>query len=599
MKNPSGNMFLSLFRTAWRYAGDARPHIVLFYGVFLTANIIVAFQPLVLANIINTIQEGATATQKTLLWAGVYGGLTVIFWLLHGPARVIERRAGFTVFRNFVTALYRMITDMPLRWHQDHHSGETINRVNKAGRSLFNFTQAQFVFIQMAVRFGMSMILLGLYSGWVLAVSLLTSTIIVVLIRRFDAVLIPLIESGNEREHRLNAALYDYIGNIVTILTLRLQNDTCAEVQHRIADIKPPFWRDTVVNEWKWGMVNIVLVVTQVGIVSAYIVLHLWRHEALAVGTVVAIFQYLLMISQVFYDACQAYGTLMQRHTDVHTVDGLIADHARLVRSVATENRQDWQNIHVRNLSFTHHEGEDTLHHLRGVDLAIGARQKIALVGSSGSGKTTLLTLLRGLYETQRVQLAIDEYEFESLAPLAGLTTLVPQDSEIFENTILYNLTLGTEVPETVVRQALAVTTFDEVAATLPLGLMTDIRERGVNLSGGQKQRLALARGLIAARDSSLLLLDEPTSSVDLQTESVIFDRLFAGFAGKAIVASVHRLHLLPRFDHLVLMRDGRIVEQGAFIELLARRGEFYHLWQHHLAQSTHGDDIHELGQEI
>ena len=123
---------------------------------------------------------------------------------------------------------------------------------------------------------------------------------------------------------------------------------------------------------------------------------------------------------------------------------------------------------------------------------------------------------------------------------------------------------------------------FDMVAVKLPQGLATDIRERGVNLSGGQKQRLALARGLIAARDASLLLLDEPTSHVDVTTEGVIFSRLFNVYADKAIIATVHRLHLLPRFDWICFMDDGTIVQQGTFHDLVSKPGPFQHLWQQH-----------------
>src|SRR6201999_320347 len=119
---------------------------------FFVANIFVAFQPLVLAKIINTVQNNEPdAAHKALLWGAGYGGLTVAFWMLHGPGRVLERRSGYAVFHNFVTSLYRMVTEMPLRWHQDHHSGDTINRVNKAGRGLFSFVQEQFVLIVMAV----------------------------------------------------------------------------------------------------------------------------------------------------------------------------------------------------------------------------------------------------------------------------------------------------------------------------------------------------------------------------------------------------------------------------------------------------------------
>jgi ATP-binding cassette, subfamily B, bacterial len=588
MKTKSGNMLFFMIRQTWHYAGDWRPRMALFYAMFFVANIFITLQPLVLAKIIDTVQAGGlNEIHDTLEWAALYGALIVLFWTLHGPARVIERRTGYIVFRNFVSSLYRKISEMPLRWHQDHHSGDTINRVNKAGRALLNFVQDQFVGILMFVRFGMGMILLLIYSWWVALASLLVSLVIGFAIRRFDKVMVPLIETTNEREHHLNAALYDYISNVVTVLTLRLQNDTCAEVEHRIGAMKPSFWRQVAVNEYKWGFVNVLLVVTQVGIVSAYIALHLMRNQPLEIGSIVAIFQYLLMISQVFYDAANYYGTLMTRHTDVHTVDELLADHARLAQPPTASAARPWRELRIDGLTFTHREGEDKLHTLHDVNLAVPARQKIALIGTSGAGKTTLLTLMRGLYEAQRVRLALDDSCHDNLAPLAGFTTLVPQDSEIFENTVLYNLTLGTEVPASIVQQALRVTTFDEVAASLPQGVMTDIRERGVNLSGGQKQRLALARGLIAARNSSLLLLDEPTSSVDLPTEAIIFDRLFAAFADKAIVASIHRLHLLPRFDHIGLMQNGMIVEQGSFMGLLAKRGSFYQLWQHHLAQTA------------
>ena len=193
---------------------------------------------------------------------------------------------------------------------------------------------------------------------------------------------------------------------------------------------------------------NITLVVAQAGIVGAYIILHLWRHEAMNVGAVVAIFQYLLMISQVFYDAAAIYGRLMQRHTDLHSVDGLLEDHARVGRTPSATKAKNWQALEIEHLSFTHHEGEDILHHLRNVRFTIAPGKKIALVGASGAGKTTLLTLLRGLYEAQHVKLALDGAAHKTLAPLAEFTTLVPQDSEIFENTVLYNLTLGTLVPE-------------------------------------------------------------------------------------------------------------------------------------------------------
>jgi len=393
------------------------------------------------------------------------------------------------------------------------------------------------------------------------------------------------VRKTNEAEHHLSAALYDYIGNIVTVLTLRMQGNTGDEIQLRYEGIKKSFWREVGLNEWKWGTINMLLVGVQMGIVGAYIVFHMAKDQAIALGAVVAIFQYLLTIMQQFFQGSLTFEQQLYYSIDVHGVDQLLADHERLgiTRSVAGE--RPWKEIKIENLIFTHHEGEDALNHLRNVGLTIRAGQKIAFVGASGSGKTTFLTLMRGLYNAQSVDLKIDDETFTTLAPLSGFTTLIPQESEVFENTVFYNLTFGTHVSKEVVAQALSTSCFDEVIPKLPNGIATDIRERGVNMSGGQKQRLALARGLIAAQNSSLLLLDEPTSSIDQTTESVIFDRLFKVFADKAIITTVHRLHLLPRFDHIVLMENGTIIEQGDFTSLLARQGAFARLWLTHLGQ--------------
>jgi ABC-type bacteriocin/lantibiotic exporter with double-glycine peptidase domain len=309
------------------------------------------------------------------------------------------------------------------------------------------------------------------------------------------------------------------------------------------------------------------------------------KDQAVALGSVVAVFQYLLTIMQQFFQGSMTFEQQLYYSIDVHGVDALLADHARLGSARNTAAQRGWEKIQIEKLVFTHHEGEDALHHLRDVNLTIRAGQKIAFVGASGSGKTTFLTLMRGLYDAQSVDLKIDGELFSTLAPLSGFTTLVPQESEVFENTVSYNLTFGTHVSKDIIAQALSISCFDDVLPKLPHGIATDIRERGVNMSGGQKQRLALARGLIAAESSSLLLLDEPTSSIDQATEAVIFDRLFKVFANKAIIATVHRLHLLPRFDHIVLMENGAIIEQGDFTALLAQQGTFARLWLTHLGQ--------------
>jgi len=215
---------------------------------------------------------------------------------------------------------------------------------------------------------------------------------------------------------------------------------------------------------------------------------------------------------------------------------------------------------------------------IRHVTLALTRGERIALVGPSGSGKSTLLRVLAGLYDVQHGRFEVDGIARLGLQNLASVATLIPQDAEVFEATVRENLAFGEAVDAAAIEAAIATSGFTAVLETLPLGLDTPITERGMNLSGGQRQRLCLARGLLAARGSSLLLLDEPTSALDAVTEAEVHRRLAESFAGACIVASVHRMSLLEHFDRVVLMDEGRIVDSGTVGELLGRQALFREL---------------------
>jgi ABC-type multidrug transport system fused ATPase/permease subunit len=121
------------------------------------------------------------------------------------------------------------------------------------------------------------------------------------------------------------------------------------------------------------------------------------------------------------------------------------------------------------------------------------------------------------------------------------------------------------------------------------------IKEKGVNLSGGQKQRLALARGILAAQESDIVLMDEPTSSVDPKTELLIYQHLFEEFKDKVIISSLHRLHLLPFFDHIYVLDNGRIVAEGDFDTLRKNSLAFQLLWEHQEMKNKHSNSSDDI----
>jgi len=173
------------------------------------------------------------------------------------------------------------------------------------------------------------------------------------------------------------------------------------------------------------------------------------------------------------------------------------------------------------------------------------------------------------------------------VSALSAITTLIPQEPEIFENTIRYNITMGMPGSEEDILSAIEIAGLGSVVARLPQGLESDIREKGVNLSGGEKQRLALARGIYAIKDSGIILLDEPTSNVDPSTEMDIFRKLFEHLSPRCVVTVLHRLHLMQHFDYVYVFKEGRIVEEGTFDDLCGAVGEFARLWRKYLAEEN------------
>ena len=135
--------------------------------------------------------------------------------------------------------------------------------------------------------------------------------------------------------------------------------------------------------------------------------------------------------------------------------------------------------------------------------------------------------------------------------------------------------------------QVMQLAGFSPVLETLQNGLLTDIREKGLNLSVGQKQRLALSRGLFAARFSSFILMDDPTSSVDLPTEKAILSGVIDEYAEATIIVSLHRLHLLPKFSRIIMLQDGEIVADGPTEKLLTVDNPVKTLWEKYQQQST------------
>jgi ABC-type multidrug transport system fused ATPase/permease subunit len=225
------------------------------------------------------------------------------------------------------------------------------------------------------------------------------------------------------------------------------------------------------------------------------------------------------------------------------------------------------------DVRFAYGDEEDVL---RGVDLEVGAGEILAVCGPTGSGKTSLLNLAARFYDPTagRVLLGGVDLRDVALEDVRAAVSVVTQRPILFSITLRDNLTIGR--PDAPWDEVLAAAEAAGVAAfvdDLPHGYDTLIGERGVNLSGGQRQRVALARALLAG--SGAIVLDDPLSAVDTETERRLVDTLRPALLGRTVLVATQRLSTVAIADRAVVLRDGRVAEEGTPAELAAAGGDF------------------------
>ncbi len=213
--------------------------------------------------------------------------------------------------------------------------------------------------------------------------------------------------------------------------------------------------------------------------------------------------------------------------------------------------------------------------------LKIKAGEKVALVGQSGSGKTSITKLLFRFIDPQKGQISfdgIDSHDF-TLAALRQQISLIPQQPELFHRSIRDNITMGTEVDDERLRQIADKAQCLDFIQQLPQQFETQVGERGVKLSGGEKQRVAIARAFL--EQAPIVVLDEATSALDSVTEQQIQVAIFELLKHKTAIVIAHRLSTILRMDRIIVLEQGKIIEQGTHHQLLAEKGRYYQMWQH------------------
>ena len=550
-------------------------HQKAFYA-FMIFNILVPLTNIAFAYSIKGIIDSGMSQNKEALTQAVLVGATVIF--IYAALNFISLRLRNKLVRQIMSRyknkVFQSILDRDYRDFYKEKSGKFISVLTENMKKIEQDYLHQYFNISKNLSLMIFSLLAMFIGNWFLTLLVIIASIIPMMISGFighkSAYLQKRAMIANQK---YLAKVKDILAGFLVIKSFNVKEAICQDYSHEsekfdeINFIKRKF--DVLANVISQLSGMIVFLVAFGG--GMYLVFNGYT----TIGSVTAIVQLVNFVVMPLNEIGMGMSKFREGQATLDAFE--VKDVIELQTGKTKEYFDDV--ISFSNIDFSYPNTEEKIfNHL---SLKIQKGEKIAIVGMSGSGKSTLLNLLLRFYDVTSGHISIDNKDLQAISAesLYNLMTIVQQDVYIFDDTLRANITLNQSFTDEEIKQAVQQSGLESYVLENESGLQTLCGENGSNLSGGQKQRVSIARALI--RKTPILLLDEATSSLDNQVTTEIENSSLDIQDLTALVVT-HKLNetILKKYDRILFMKGGVIVEDGSFGDLMDRRGEFYKLFE-------------------
>lgn len=567
--------FRDFFRDIWKFLGKDKPKYLFFVGIRALSEVapfIIAFLLGLIIDFFTMYERGASLTKFYFLVGGI-GFLGVMQVLTRMWAKNECSIIGAKTRQKVREKAMSRLMDLELEWHESEGAGSKIQKVNDGSNLVYrffsDFTNNRSISVLMGI-FGSVTIFFVL--GWKYALfSLVYAVIFLAVERHYSRKLKYWTDEMNKINEKVSGKFHESTSNVLSVKSLGLREvfekstRKCEEEYFRI-------WSSTK----NTGQTKTKITKSFAAIGYALFLLIVGKDfiaEAITLGSILIYAAYFDKLRSSLDNIGETIDGFIQIQSGVGRLMTILGEETFDRESDdLLEVPKNWKSIEFRNIYFKYKDKNV----LKKFNLTINKGEKIGIVGKSGCGKSTLTKLLLGLYKIEKGGIYIDGVDINKFkhSSLTKTITAVLQDSEMFDMTLGENISISTVKRNSdLFEKAIRISALDELVIKLPKGLKTLLGEKGYRISGGERQRVGIARAIY--KNSPVLILDEATSHLDSKTEQKIQESISSELKEKTLIIIAHRLSTLKSVDRIIVMKEGRIVEEGKFDELIAKGGVF------------------------